>query len=109
MADAYRMRPNAKSSNDYLWDWKRSRNSPSFSPYIFGPAFTAADCAAYMHFMYIKITTLKIYGENMLDRYFPDMGGYVQLMDSRPHVKRVLAEREMALAAFLKLDAKYEG
>ena len=80
-----------------------------FSPYIFGPAFTAADCAAYMHFMYIKITTLKIYGEDMLDRYFPGMGGYVQLMDSRPHVKRVLAEREMALAAFLKLDVKYEG
>ena len=80
-----------------------------FSPYISGPTFTAADCAAYMHFMYIKITTLKIYGEDMLNRSFPDMGGYVQLMDSRPHVKRVLAEREMALAAFLKLDVKYEG
>jgi len=45
----------------------------------------------------------------MLDRFFPRMGGYVQMMDSRPHVKRVLAEREMALAAFLKLDVKYEG
>ena len=80
-----------------------------FSPYIFGPTFTAADCVAYMHFMYIKITTLKIYGENMLDRSFPGMAGYMQLMDSRPHVKRVLAEREAALATFLKLDVKYEG
>jgi len=80
-----------------------------FSPYIFGPAFTAADCAAYMHFMYIKITTLKIYGENMLDRSFPHLGGYMKLMNARPHIQRVMAERETALAAFLKLDVKYEG
>ena len=33
----------------------------------------------------------------------------MQLMDSRPHVKKVMAEREAALAAFLKLDVKYEG
>ena len=80
-----------------------------FSPYIFGPAFSAADCAAYMHFLSIKITTLKIYGENMLDRFFPDLGEYLQLMDSRPHVKNVMAERDAALAAFLKLDVNYEG
>jgi len=80
-----------------------------FSPYIFGPAFTAADCAAYMHFMYIKITTLKIYGENLLDHSFPRLDEYTRLMDSRPHVKKVMAEREAALAAFLKLDVKYEG
>ena len=80
-----------------------------FSPYIFGPAFSAADCAAYMHFLSIKITTLKIYGENMLDQFFPDLGEYLQLMDARPYMKKVMAEREAALAAFLKLDVKYEG
>ena len=80
-----------------------------FSPYIFGPAFTAADCAAYMHFMYIKITTLKIYGENMLDRSFPSLDEYMKLMEARPYVQMVMAEREAALAAFLKLDVKYEG
>lgn len=80
-----------------------------FSPYIFGPTLTAADCAAYMHFMYIKISTLKIYGENMLDRSFPGFVEYMKLMDTRPHVKRVMAEREAALAVFLKLDVKYEG
>ena len=80
-----------------------------FSPYIFGPAFSAADCAAYMHFLSIKITTLKIYGENMLDKFFPDLGEYLQLMDSRPNIKKVMAERELALAAFLKIDVKYEG
>ena len=62
-----------------------------------------------MHFLSIKITTLKIYGENMLDRFFPDLGEYLQLMESRPHTKVVMAEREAALAAFLKLDVNYEG
>ena len=80
-----------------------------FSPYIFGPVFSAADCAAYMHFLSIKITTLKIYGENMLDRFFPDLGEYLQLMDSRPNLQKVMAEREGAMAAFLKLDVKYDG
>jgi glutathione S-transferase len=80
-----------------------------FSPYIFGPTFTAADCVAYMHFIFIKITTLKIYGENMLDQFFPSLAGYMQLMDCRPHTKKVMAEREAAMAAFLKLDVKYDG
>jgi glutathione S-transferase len=80
-----------------------------FSPYIFGPTFTAADCVAYMHFIFIKITTLKIYGENMLDQFFPGLAGYMQLMDCRPHAKKVMAEREAAMVAFLKLDVKYDG
>lgn len=80
-----------------------------FSPYIVGSVLSAADCAAYMHFLSIKITTLKIYGENMLDSFFPALSEYLQLMDSRPHVKKVMAERDVALAAFHKLDVKYEG
>ena len=35
----------------------------SFSPLIFGSSFTAADCVAYMHFFMIRLTTLKVYGE----------------------------------------------
>ena len=80
-----------------------------FSPYIFGPTFTAADCAAYMHFFNIRITTEKFYAENVLDRFFSGLAAYIQLMESRPHLLRVLAEREVALAAFLELDVKYDG
>jgi glutathione S-transferase len=80
-----------------------------FSPYIFGPAFTAADCAAYMHFLSIRITTQNIYGGNTLDRFFPGLAAYLQLMESRPHLQRVLAERETALAAFHELDVRYDG
>lgn len=80
-----------------------------FSPYIFGVSFTAADIAAYMHFLSIRLTTQAIYGENILDRFFPALDGYTQLMDSRPHLQKVMAERETALAVFHQLGVKYDG
>ena len=48
-----------------------------FSPYIFGSSFTAADCAAYMHFLSIRVTTQAIYGENFLDRFLPGLAEYM--------------------------------
>ena len=81
----------------------------SFSPYILGSAFTAADCIAYVHFLMIRLTTEKIYGENMLGKHFPQLQAYLQLMDARPHIQRMLAERETALAAFIATNVKYDG
>jgi glutathione S-transferase len=81
----------------------------SFSPYILGSAFTAADCIAYVHFLMIRLTTEKIYGDNMLDKYFPRLPAYLQLMDSRPHIQRMLADREAALVAFVAANVRYEG
>lgn len=81
----------------------------SFSPYILGSAFTAADCIAYVHFLMIRLTTEKIYGQSMLDKHFPQLPAYLQLMDSRPHIQRMLAEREAALAAFVATNVKYDG
>lgn len=81
----------------------------SFSPYILGSAFTAADCIAYVHFLMIRLTTEKIYGQSMLDKHFPQLPAYLQLLDSRPHIQRMLAERETALAAFVATNVKYEG
>ena len=80
-----------------------------FSPYILGSSFTAADCVAYVHFVMIKQTTLKIYGENILERFLPDVTTYMQLMDSRPHVRTMMADRDAAMAAFIKLNVKYDG
>jgi glutathione S-transferase len=80
-----------------------------FNPYIFGPAFTAADCAAYVHFVMIKQTTVKIYGENMLERFLPNSTAYTQLMDSRPHIQTMMADRDAAVATFLQIDVNYEG
>ena len=80
-----------------------------FSPYILGPSFTAADCAAYVHFVMIKQTTLKIYGENMLERFLPNVTEYMQLMDARPHVQTMMKDREAALSAFIQLNVNYNG
>jgi glutathione S-transferase len=80
-----------------------------FSPYISGPSFTAADCVAYMHFVMIRHATLTIYGENMLERYLPRAAAYVTLMDTRPHIRTVMADRDTALLAFNALDVEYDG
>jgi glutathione S-transferase len=42
-----------------------------YSPFIFGESFTAADCAAYVHFTMIRIATTTIYGSNILDTHVP--------------------------------------
>ena len=81
----------------------------SFSPYIGGAAFTAADCVAYVHFLMIRLTTEKIYGENMLNRCFPRLSNYMRVLDERPHFQRMMNESEAALAAFVALNVKYEG
>ena len=80
-----------------------------FSPYILGSSFTAADCVAYVHFLMIDQTTMKIYGKNMLERFLPNVVAYMKFMDSRPHIKTMMADRHAALAAFLKLNLKYDG
>jgi glutathione S-transferase len=80
-----------------------------FSPYISGPVLTAADCVAYVHFAMIKQATLNIYGKNMLEQFFPDLSGYFDLMNARPHVRTVLADQAHALAAFQRLKVKYDG
>ena len=80
-----------------------------FSPYVFGSQFTAADCVAYVHFVMIKLTSEKIYGENMLEKLVPKAAEYMQFMDSRPHVQSMMADRSEAMAMFIKLNVKYDG
>jgi glutathione S-transferase len=81
----------------------------SFSPYALGPSFTAADCVAYMHFVMIKHTTLKVFGVDLTDQFLPELNVYMQLMNARPHVQAVMAARETAIADFLRLEVVYDG
>ena len=80
-----------------------------FAPYILGAALTAADCAAYMHFLMIRNVSLTIYHEDLLERFLPGVGTYMELMESRPHVRAILADRADAMRAFLALNVKYDG
>jgi glutathione S-transferase len=81
----------------------------AFSPYVFGAAFTAADCVAYVHFVMIQQASLTIFGEDLLARHVPEAAAYMALMDSRPHVQTVMADRVSALAAFVATGVHYEG
>jgi glutathione S-transferase len=80
-----------------------------FAPYIAGPQFSAADCAAYVHFMMIIQTAVKVYDEDLLYRCLPKAAAYMQIMGTRPHIQTMLADREAALTAFVNLHVKYDG
>lgn len=80
-----------------------------FAPYVLGAAFTAADCVAYVHFTMVKLATTRIYAEDLIDRHLPEAAAYMRLMDERPHVRTVMAEREAAMATFVALNVPYDG
>lgn len=80
-----------------------------FGPYIFGEEFTAADCVAYLHFLYVEQASERVFGTNLLTQYFPEVAAYRALMEARPHLSRVMAERLVAMDTFQKLNVKYDG
>ena len=81
----------------------------SFSPYILGTSFTAADCAAYVHFVMVEHRTRTIYGENLLEHFIPAATDYMRLLGTRPHVLSMMADRDAALKAFGELEVQYDG
>lgn len=80
-----------------------------FSPYVFGPSFTAADCVAYIHFIMIQQASLTIFDEDLLTRHVPKAAAYMALMADRPHVQTMMTDRMSAMEAFLATGVKYEG
>jgi len=80
-----------------------------FSPFILGPEFTAADCAAYVHFTMIRLATVAIYAEDALERHMPEAVAYMARMDDRPHIRTMMAQRALATAAFIDLNVPYDG
>ncbi len=81
----------------------------SFNPYVLGPSLTAADCAAYVHFLMISLATRTIFGYDMLEHHLPRAAEFMRLMEARPHVQTVVSGRAAAIAAFTALNVKYDG
>ena len=77
-----------------------------FSPFIAGDTYTAADCVAWLHFFMISLTTQKIYGTDSVVTHFPDVANYMQLIETRPAVQKVAADRAAAMAAFFSFTTK---
>ncbi len=63
-----------------------------FDPYIAGPSFTLADCAAGVHLPLVSMATKAIYGEDMLAAY--PVRDYMKLLGERPAMQRVTADRK---------------
>jgi len=80
-----------------------------FGPYVLGAVFTAADCAAYVHFLMIRLATHKIYGHDMVLAHVPQVAAYMRLIEARPHVQTIIAGRAAAMDAFVALNVKYDG
>ena len=74
----------------------------TFSPYVIGEHFTAADIVAWLHFDMIGLATQKIYGVNLVAEYIPELEVYKQLMESRIMVQRVMKDKQAAFEAFMK-------
>jgi glutathione S-transferase len=71
-----------------------------FAPYAFSDTFSAADCAAWPHFRLVGKATGLIYGEDLVATHLPAVADYLALMESRPTVQKVAADRDKALEVF---------
>ena len=67
-----------------------------FEPYVAGPAFTQADCAAWASFSVVSRATQAIYGEDLLVASGIDWKTYAQLIGARPSAQKVVADRKAA-------------
>ncbi len=70
-----------------------------FGPYLAGPDFTIADCAAYVSLPLVAMTTKVIYGEDALQGAGIDWKTYIKLIELRPSAQKVTADRKVDQAA----------
>ena len=64
-----------------------------FTPFVAGPQFTLADCAAVAHLPVMTMATKKIYGRDFFAGH-PEVGAYLKEMGERPAVRRATEERK---------------
>ena len=66
-----------------------------FDPWIAGPEFTLADCAAAVHLPLVSLSTKLAYGRDFLDE-IPQVKPYLKMLGERPSVAKVNADRKAA-------------
>jgi glutathione S-transferase len=70
-----------------------------FAPYVAGPQFTQADCAAWVTLPLVSMATKAVYGEDLLAAAGVDWKPYSKLIGERPSAQRVAADRKAAQEA----------
>ncbi|HSB99960.1 MAG TPA: glutathione S-transferase [Burkholderiaceae bacterium] len=69
-----------------------------FDPFIAGPEFTLADCAAAVHLPLVSLSTKLSYGRDFLAD-LPQLKPYLKMLGERPSVAKVNADRKAATEA----------
>ncbi len=72
-----------------------------FDPYVAGPDFTLADCAAAIHLPVLSLASRAVWGEDALDE-IPKAAEYLKMIKDRPSVAQVYADRDVAFASMGK-------
>lgn len=65
----------------------------SFAPFVAGPEFTLADCAAIQHLPLATMATKRIYGRDFMEPY-PQVAAYLKEMGQRPAAQKVAEDRK---------------
>jgi glutathione S-transferase len=76
------------------------KSRAKFAPYIAGPQFTLADCAAFVHLPLVSLSTKLAYGRDFLDDL--PVKKYIKELEERPAFRRVNEDRKAAQAAMAK-------
>ncbi len=72
------------------------RRLVKFGPYVAGPTFTSADCAAFVSLPLVAMASKAIYGVDLLAEGGIDWKPYVQRVGERPSAQKVSADRKAA-------------
>lgn len=78
-----------------------------FSPFVAGPAFTLADCAAIVHLPLVSSASKIIYGEDVLAAL--PVRDYLKTMGARPHVQQVNTDRKTSTEVMMANLAKKQA
>ena len=65
-----------------------------FAPYVGGPDFTMADCAAWVSLPLVGMATRIVYGEDLLAGAGVDWKAYAKVVGERPSAQKVTADRK---------------
>lgn len=78
-----------------------------FAPYVAGPTFTSADCAAFVSLPLVAMASKAVYGVDLLAEGGIDWKPYVKQVGERPSAQKVAADRKLAQdAQLVALKAK---
>jgi glutathione S-transferase len=74
-----------------------------FAPFVAGPQFTLADCAAVVHLPLVSSASKIIYGEDLLAAL--PVRDYLKAMSERPAVRKVNEDRKASTEVMLAARA----